>query len=232
MKTLEVRNVSQIIRGKVILQDITFDVEDSSIIGLLGPNGAGKSTLLRKIANGEETTGDIFINGIKNDFTKFRKDVLLVTSDIVIPNLLSLHDYCKLLEISFDIDYEFIEEYCQKLEIDKHAKVRSLSKGNKEMAQLIATLATNCNLILLDEPFTAIDIYKRDTVLQMIIDRKMDGKTIVITTHLVDDLGSIIDQVIYIHDTQIDFILDSEQIEAQADSISDYLKSKYMEDKC
>lgn len=232
MKTLEVRNVSQIIRGKVVLQDITFNVENSSIIGLLGPNGVGKSTLLRQISNGEETTGDIYINGVKNDFTKFRKDVLLVTSDITIPNLLSLYDYCKLLEISFDVDYDFVEEYCEKLEINKHAKVMNLSKGNKEMAQLIATLATSCNLILLDEPFTAIDIYKRDTVLQMIIDRKIEGKTIIITTHLVDDLGSIIDQVIYIHDTQIEFIMDSEQIEEEADSISTYLKNKYMEDKC
>lgn len=226
---LEVKNVSQVIQGRIVLDDISFEVKDNEIIGLFGPNGVGKSTLLRRIANVEETIGSIYIGGVKNNFTKFRHDVLLVTTDIEIPRGISLNSYCKLLEISFNVNFEFVTEYAEKLNIDLNKSVSSLSKGNKEIAQLIACLATDCNLILLDEPFSSIDIYKRDIILQMIIDSKINGKTIILTTHLIDDIGSIIDRVLYIHDTKIEFYLDSEEIQIESDSIADYLKSRYME---
>lgn len=226
---LEVKNVSQVIQGRIVLDDISFEVKDNEIIGLFGPNGVGKSTLLRRIANVEETIGSIYIYGVKNNFTKFRRDVLLVTTDIEIPRGILLNSYCKLLEISFNVNFEFVTEYAEKLNIDLNKSVSSLSKGNKEIAQLIACLATDCNLILLDEPFSSIDIYKRDIILQMIIDSKINGKTIILTTHLIDDIGSIIDRVLYIHDTKIEFYLDSEEIQIESDSIADYLKSRYME---
>lgn len=225
---LEVKNVNHKIGEKIILDDITFEVEATMIIGLLGPNGVGKSTLLRRIANLEETAGTIAINGVVNDFTKFRTDVMLVTTDIEIPWTMTLSNYCKLLTISFEIDWDFVNDYANKLEIDIHKPVRNLSKGNKEMAQLIACLATNCSLILLDEPFSAIDIYKRDVVLQMIIDSKLNGKTVIITTHLIDEISSIIEKVLYIHNTKIEFYVDSEEIQSESDTISDYLKARYM----
>lgn len=226
-KILEVKNVHHQILDKVILDRISFDVESEEIIGLFGPNGVGKSTLLRRIANLEQTAGSIAINGVINDFTKFRTDVMLVTTEIEIPWTMSLADYCRLLTISFKVDFEFVSEYTNKLGIDLNIPVRNLSKGNKEMAQLIACLATDCKLILLDEPFSAIDIYKRDVVLQMIIDSKLNGKTIIITTHLIDEMDSIIDKVLYIHDSKIEFYLDSEQIQAEAESISEYLKARF-----
>lgn len=226
---LEVKAVHHEIRGQVILDNISFNVEAEEIIGLFGPNGVGKSTLLRRIANTEETQGQIAINGIINDFTKFRTDVMLVTTEIEIPWTMSLSAYCQLLTISFKINFDFVREYADKLGIDMSKPVRNLSKGNREMAQLIACLATDCSLLLLDEPFSAIDIYKRDIVLQMIIDSKLNGKTIIITTHLIDEINTIIDKVLYIHDSRIEFYLDSEEIQTEADSISDYLKSKFME---
>lgn len=226
---LEVKAVHHQIRGHVILDNITFNVEAEEIIGLFGPNGVGKSTLLRRIANTEETQGQIAINGIINDFTKFRTDVMLVTTDIEIPWTMSLSAYCQLLTISFKINFDFVREYTDKLGIDMSKPVRNLSKGNREMAQLIACLATDCSVLLLDEPFSAIDIYKRDIVLQMIIDSKLNGKTIIITTHLIDEIDSIIDKVLYIHDSRIEFYLDSEEIQAESDSITDYLKNRFME---
>ncbi|WOO87989.1 ATP-binding cassette domain-containing protein [Mollicutes bacterium LVI A0039] len=224
---LEVKAVNQKIQDDIILDKITFNVEDNSIIGLFGPNGVGKSTLLRKIANCEITDGDIYINGIANDFTKFRTDVMLVTSDIDIPRSLTLNQYCSLLELSFDVDKAFVKEYAQKLDINLNKRISTFSKGNREMAQLIACFATHSNLILLDEPLSAIDIYKRDTVLEMIIDSKLNGKTIIITTHLIDDIADILDRVIYIHDTKIDFDLDIEAIQIESSSIADYLKNHF-----
>lgn len=224
---LKVKNVSQNIQGKVILDKITFDVEAGEIIGLLGPNGVGKSTLLRRIANVEQTIGDVYINNKLNDFTKFRTDVMLVTTEINIPRNMSLQAYCKLLTISFEIDFEFVHEYASKLEIDLTKPVSSLSKGLQEICQLIASLATSCNLLLLDEPFSAIDIYKRDIILQMIIDSKLNGKTIIITTHLIDDIETIIDRVLYIHSAALELDLDSEEIQVEATSISAYLKNHY-----
>ncbi len=227
--SLEVKNVNHKIGNKVILEDITFDVEANTIIGLLGPNGVGKSTLLRRIANTEETSGTIAINGIANDFTKFRTDVLLVTNKIDVPMFLSLYDYCKLLEISFTIDYDFVDRYCQRLGVDKHKSIHTLSTGTKEITQLIACLATSASLILLDEPLSAIDIYKRDIILEMIIDSKLNGKTIILTTHLIDDISSILDKVLYIHDSKIEFYLDCEEIEESSDTLSSYLKANYGE---
>ncbi len=229
-KQLEVKNVYHQIRGEVILDNITFDVMEGEIIGLFGPNGVGKSTLLRKIANHEQAIGQIAIGGIINDFTKFRTDVMLVTSDTEIPKFMSLAKYCKLLEVSFEIDYNFVNTYTQKLGLDANKRIGTLSKGNKELAQLIAVLATDCKLLLLDEPFSAIDIYKRDTILEMLIDSKLSGKTLIIATHLIDDITNVLDKLAYIHNSKLEFYLETDEILEQSESITIYLKDNFREE--
>lgn len=221
---LEVQSINHKIGKNIILEDISFKVETNSIVGLFGPNGAGKSTLLRQIANHEQCNGEVIINGTVNDFTKYRRDVLLVTGDIEIPRFHSLADYCKLLTSSYKVNMDFVTEYSTKLNIDAHKRVSTLSKGNKEIAQLIAALATDAELILLDEPFSAIDIFKRDVILQMIIDCQLDGKTILITTHLINDIEEVIESLIYLDDSHIAFMKDVEEIQTENESISSYLK--------
>lgn len=229
-KQLEVKNVYHQIREDVILDNITFDVMEGEIVGLFGPNGVGKSTLLRKIANHEQAIGQIAIGGIINDFTKFRTDVMLITSDTEIPKFMSLAKYCKLLELSFEIDYDFVNTYAQKLGLDVNKRIATLSKGNKELAQLIAALATDCKLLLLDEPFSAIDIYKRDTILEMLIDSKLSGKTLIIATHLIDDITNVLDKVAYIHNSKLEFYLETDEILEQSESITIYLKDNFREE--
>lgn len=228
---LKIQNLNHSINGINILKDVNLDIGAEQIIGLFGANGAGKSTMLRKISNIEASDGDIYINTIKNDFLEFRTDVCLVTSTIEIPKHMSLQAYCELLQISFNVDTDFANMYANKLGIKRYTAVSSLSKGDQEMLQLIAWLATDCELLLLDEPLSSIDIFKRDTVLEMLIESKLRGKTIIITTHLIDDVEAILDEVVYLREGTIDFVIDCEEIQSEDMSISSYLKRRCREEK-
>ncbi len=199
--------------GKLALNQIYLNLERGKIIGLLGPNGSGKTTLI-KIMNGllRPTAGEIFIGGARPGIeTKYRISYL--------PERTYLHASMKVLEMvqyfqdfypDFRIERAF--DMLHRLQIPPNERLKNLSKGTKEKVQLILVMSRDADLYVLDEPIAGVDPASRDYILHTIVSNYNRNASVLLSTHLISDVESILDEVIFIKYGNIILQAPAEQI--------------------
>lgn len=204
----ECRYLTKAFPGKEALHDVSFSLEEGRIVGLLGPNGSGKSTLM-KLANGllSPTQGGIFIDGMAPG-VETKKIVSYLPDKNYLNDWMSVRQLVNFFgDFYEDFQKEAAVEMIQRLGIPMHAKLKTLSKGTKEKVQLILVMSRKARLYLLDEPIGGVDPAARDYILHTIISNYSEDATVVISTHLISDVESILDQVLFISEGKI--LLDS-----------------------
>lgn len=182
------------------LKNINLSIESGKIIGLLGPNGSGKTTLI-KLINGllTQTEGNIFINGEKPG-VQTKKIVSYLPDNNFLNNWMTVEQIIEFFNDFFeDFRPELAYTMLQKLGIEKNNKLKHLSKGNKEKVCLILTMCRNALLYVLDEPIAAVDPATRDYIISTIINNYNPDASIIISTHLISDIETILDEVIFIN---------------------------------
>ncbi len=229
-KILEIKDLSSISKKRYVYRNINFEASGGEIIGLLGHNGAGKSTMLRKIANIEASqAGEIIINGKVNNINKYRKDVIYIPDVIELNQSFKIKEQIKLYEKCYELDQTFINKYLRRMKLEMNDEIAALSKGNQEMLQLIILIAIEASVIVLDEPFSAIDIFRREIILEMIVERITDERVIIITSHLIDEIEPIINRLIYLHEANIVIDCEVEAILSENESLISFLKTTFTE---
>ena len=189
---------------KSVLKGLNLSIESGKIIGLLGPNGSGKTTLI-KLMSGilRANDGEIIIGG---------NSVGIETKKIVsyLPERPYFSASMKIDEVInfFDDFYEDFEKetaygMLEKLNISPHARIRTLSKGNREKVQLILVMSRKAKLYLLDEPMGGIDPAARDYILKTILTNYSEDSSVIISTHLISDVENVLDDVIFIKDGEM-----------------------------
>ena len=182
------------------LKNINLSIESGKIIGLLGPNGSGKTTLI-KLINGllTQTEGNIFINGEKPG-VQTKKIVSYLPDNNFLNNWMTIEQIIEYFNDFFeDFRPELAYTMLQKLGVEKNNKLKHLSKGNKEKVCLILTMCRNALLYVLDEPIAAVDPATRDYIISTIINNYNPDASIIISTHLISDIETILDEVIFIN---------------------------------
>lgn len=204
MSVLQCRSLSKKYGPKPALNTINLDLPEGKIIGLLGPNGSGKTTLIKLIA-GLLTNdgGEILVNG----------EPLSVSTNAIISYLpersylndwMTVNDLVKFFEDFYvNFDKAKAADMLSRLNIDPAQKIKSMSKGTKEKVQLIMVMSRNAKLYLLDEPIGGVDPAARDYILNTIIGGYAQGSTVIISTHLIQDVEKILDEVIFINNGNI-----------------------------
>ena len=209
--------------GKIALNQIYLNLERGRIIGLLGPNGSGKTTLI-KIMNGllRPTAGEIFIGGDRPGVeTKYRISYL--------PERTYLHAGMKVMEMvqyfqdfypDFRIERAF--DMLHRLQIPPNERLKNLSKGTKEKVQLILVMSRDADLYvrsaqlyILDEPIAGVDPASRDYILHTIVSNYNRNASVLLSTHLISDVESILDEVVFIKYGNIILQAPAEQIRRQ-----------------
>ena len=195
-KSYDARNVA--------VNNITLTLPKGKIIGLLGPNGSGKTTLI-KMMNGLLTPnqGSIKINGQyvgvdTKAHVAYLPDRTYLSGGQKISQILDY--FC---DFYADFSKEKALEMLHRLNIDPDVKLKTLSKGNKEKVQLIMVMSRRAKLYLLDEPIAGVDPAARDYILQTILTNYDSTSTIMISTHLIQDIENILDDVIFIKEGKI-----------------------------
>ncbi|MFI3200235.1 MAG: ABC transporter ATP-binding protein [Eubacteriales bacterium] len=229
MALVEMLNVTKKYGNKVALNQITLGMTAGRVIGLLGPNGSGKTTMI-KILAGILTPdqGDVRING--NEIGPLTKSVVSY-----LPDVSYIHEGWKVKEVlnyfsDFYEDFrqEVAERMLRSLQIDVEARYKTLSKGMKEKVQLILVMSRNAQLYLLDEPIAGVDPASRDYILNTIIQNYNPQASILISTHLISDIENILEDVIFINQSNIALVSSVDAIRMEhGKSVDEYFREVY-----
>ncbi|MEG0979720.1 MAG: ABC transporter ATP-binding protein [Oscillospiraceae bacterium] len=186
------------------LNGINLSLPEGKIIGLLGPNGSGKTTLI-KLASGllVPTAGEIKVGG-------FAPGVDSKKIISYLPERNYLNDYMTVNQlISFfsdfysDFDKNKAIDMLARLNIDSARRLKTLSKGTKEKVQLIMVMSRNAKLYMLDEPIGGVDPAARDYILETIISNYNENATVLISTHLIADIETVLDEFVFIKNGEV-----------------------------
>lgn len=185
MPILECRELSKRFGSVQALDEVSLTLEAGRVVGLLGPNGSGKTTLL-KLANGllTPTDGEILIEGLApgketHSVVSYLPDRPYLAEWMKVRQLLDLFE-----DFYDDFDRNKATEMLLRLSIDEEMRIKEMSKGTREKAQLILVMSRKAKLYLLDEPIGGVDPATRDYILETIIRNYNPEAAVVISTQI------------------------------------------------
>ncbi len=201
MYALEVKNLTKTFNGLTAVNNASFNVPEGSIFGLIGRNGAGKTTTIRMMMGiYVPDNGEVILRG-----TKVGQDFKNKVG--YLPEERGLYKKMKVMETLLyfaelkgkkgkEIESK-AEEYLQKFELldRKQSKIEDLSKGNQQKVQFITTILHDPEFIILDEPFSGLDPINTNLLVDIISEKKEEGKVIILSTHLMDFAERLCDHI-------------------------------------
>ena len=216
-------------KDKTALDGVDLHVSFGRIVGLLGPNGSGKTTLI-KLANGllQPTGGSIKIAGIAPGPDTKALVSYLPDADWL-PDWMRVEQLVEMFgDFYADFDPAKASEMLANLNLSPKAKLKTLSKGNKEKVQLILAMSRNARLYLLDEPIGGVDPAARDYILSTILNNYQKDATVVLSTHLIGDIEPILDEAIFLKDGRVFAHRNAEELrETEGKSVDAYFREVF-----
>ena len=207
---ISIRNVSKSYDGKVkVLDNVSFDIKDGEKFAFIGHNGAGKTTMIKSIIGILDfDSGDIIINNysIKSDPIKCKKEMAYVPDNPDLYENMRAIDFINFVCDMYDVsNRDDIIKYAKMFEIDDklYNDISSFSHGMKQKVALIAALAHNPNVIIMDEPFVGLDPKAVYDVKEIMKKMAHEGKIIFFSTHILDVAEKLCDRVAIIKDGKI-----------------------------
>ena len=205
---IETRDLTVRFRKNEVLRSLTTTFDRGSVTALLGRNGVGKSTLLRVLVGYlPATSGAAHVFGLPcwKRGPDVRRRVGYVPDRLELPKWMSVDDHLRFLEPFYPTwDRHEERRLLAQLDLDAAAKVRDLSKGQREKHLLVAALAHRPELLLLDEPFSGLDPVVRQEVLTAVLGHlRDDGRTILVVTHSMQDVERIADRIVLLDEGRV-----------------------------
>lgn len=198
---VEVMSLCKSFGDEKVLDDVEFSLDEGKIYALVGRNGSGKTTLLKIMSDiYQKDLGKINIYG-----KSFKEDRHLIENIAFLPDRFDYFDYSsveKMLEyyevLYPNFDKRFVIKELEKNNIDLKKNLRTFSKGYKNLIGLLAVIASNAKILLLDEILDGMDVLNKEIILSYILDSKEDEKTILASSHELEELAKIADETLYL----------------------------------
>lgn len=202
-------------KGFTLFDDLNMTLQKGCVYGLFGVNGAGKTTLIRQISGLLfPKKGSVKIEERESG----RRDVEMMRNLFIIPEEFRLPPvsagrYLKVHAGFYpDFDQSVFDQIIHEFEVDKNQKLENLSYGQKKKFMIAFGIATNCGLLLMDEPTNGLDIPSKSQFRKIMASYVNENRCVLISTHQVRDLASIIDHVIILDGGRIRFMHSTEAI--------------------
>lgn len=207
MNGIEVKNVKKSFGNVEALRGVSFTLEPNKIYGFLGRNGAGKTTLLNCITNRifpEE--GGILVDGEKaQENDRAQSKIYMMSEKTYYPEGMSIADVFRWTKEFYpDFDMNYANQLAQQFDLKTNKKVKKLSTGYSSIFKLIVALSVNVPYLFFDEPVLGLDANHRELFYRVLVEKYSEKPcTIVISTHLIEEVAGVLEEVIIIKDGQI-----------------------------
>ena len=204
---IKANNISKKYDDSYALDGIDIEVSKGQIMGLIGPNGAGKSTFLQSVLGLLKTEGNLEVLGLdpRKDRHKLLKEVCSITDVAVLPKWMTvaqLLSYMEGVHPSFDINKCI--SILSRTNIKLPSKIKVLSRGMVVQLHLSLVMAINAKVLILDEPTLGLDlVYRKDFYSQLIEDYYEGNKTILISTHQVEEIEGVLSDAVFMNQGRI-----------------------------
>lgn len=201
MEQLKISHLSKKFGCRVILDDVSFTLEPAKIYGLLGRNGAGKSTLLNLISNRIfPTSGSIKLGDQEVNTDQTLDKIFLIGEDNLYYKQVKINQIFDLADGAYgNFDYQNAEQMLKRFGLEGNQKFAKLSTGQKTAAKISLALNVDADYIFLDEPVLGLDANHREIFYQELIKSyQKRPRTIVLSTHLIDEIQQLVEHVILI----------------------------------
>lgn len=202
---IELVNVTKKYRGTTAIDDISLSLHKPGIYCLLGRNGAGKTTLMKLISgNISSTCGEISVNGTRVTTLDMPENVRYIEAAKTQFNM-RVSELFKMADgLDPDFDLDFANRMAEKFKLDKKKKYNALSFGMKTMVTTIITLASNSDVVMLDEPVLGFDAIMRKEFYELLqMSFESHPRVIIVSTHLIDEIENTASDVIMIDNGKI-----------------------------
>lgn len=201
---LNIEHLNKKYFNKVALEDINLSLSKGRILGLMGPNGSGKSTLLKIIAGlQQKNSGTVLIQGQPvgletKKLVSFLPDRNVLFSGMTVEDALMF--YRNYFE---DFDYNKAMNMMSFMRLEVKQKVQTMSKGMVEKLNLLLAFSRRASLYILDEPLGGVDPVAREQIISTILSTYSENSSMIVSTHLVNDVESVFDDVCFIGEGKI-----------------------------
>ena len=226
------KNVSKHYGATRTVDNVSFDIDKGKIVGLIGPNGAGKTTLLKALLGLTDCEGDLSVMGFDpfHQRRELMQNICFIADVAVLPSWIKvsqLLDYVESVHPNFS--RARAEDLLSRTKVTHDRKVRQLSKGMVTQLHLSIIAAIDAKLLVLDEPTLGLDIiFRKEFYGNLLADYFDEERTILVTTHQVEEIENILTDVMFIVDGKV--LLDS-PMESIADTYVELLTSGEQADK-
>lgn len=205
---ITVDRLTKEIKGTTVLENISYEFTGGNIYGIVGKNGSGKTMLLREIAGLiHPTEGSVSIDGkvLHRDISFPPSLGLIIEKPEFLPYLTGFENLKLLAEVKKIADDQRIKEYMELFSLDPYSKqsVKKYSLGMKQKIGIIQAIMESPDIMILDEPFNALDEESVQILRGLLLRYQDEGKLIIITSHHKEDIASVCNHIIQLQNGKI-----------------------------
>lgn len=226
---IEVNNITKSYGNKQVLKGVSFTAKKGEITCLIGVNGVGKTTVLNAIMNLTPIDqGEILIDGKKLTKESYEKIAYIPDTITMLPQMRIRDAFDFMTDFYQSWNKEKADELLKFFRIQKDEKIANLSKGNKAKVNLLLGLALEVDYLLMDEPFSGIDIFSREQITEVFTTHLIEDRGVIITTHEIDEIEYLVDNVVLLDNGIVVKQFNAEQMrEEEGKSIVDVMREAF-----
>jgi ABC-2 type transport system ATP-binding protein len=226
---IEVKDIHKRYRRRDVLNGVSFTAEKGEITCLIGVNGAGKSTILKAIMGLTPiSAGSILIDGQSLAPSLYEK-ITFVPDHLTMPLSMKLSEAIRFMEDFYDSwNPKRARELMQFFNLNHSDKIGNLSKGTAAKFSLMLGLGQDADYILMDEPFSGIDLFSRESIMDVFTSDLIEGRGVLLTTHEIGEMEQLIDKAVLLQNGQISKAFYCEEMRSeQGKSVIDVMREVY-----
>jgi len=217
MNIIEVKHLTKDYGHNRGVFDLNFEVKKGEVFGFLGPNGAGKTTTVRHLLGfSRPDEGSTFINGLDSWISPhiIQKNVGYIPGEISLPDNMSGGEFIKMIaELRELKDMSIADSLIKRFNLDPTANLKRMSKGTKQKIGIVVAFMHNPDVLLLDEPSSGLDPLMQAEFISLVREEKEKGKTILLSSHMFDEVEKTCDRVSIIKQGRIATTINVKDIE-------------------